>query len=156
MLGMCKVFFPEASTLTTRSTSISDPRAEPTADIGTDGDEGSSSTPSTSPPPPPPLPLQKCDSMVDLIFINDQSGSTCGDDQLPNAYFSAAYSFSLIETCTELKQGCNLGRGCETGDNRVQYKNNRVHKYEAQRRFIMDVTDTFMLNAQKHTRIGMV
>lgn len=30
-----------------------------------------------------------CKAMVDFIFVNDQSGSTCGEDQIPNDYFTA-------------------------------------------------------------------
>ena len=99
--------------------------------------------------------------MVDFIFVNDQSGSTCGEDQLPNDHFTTEVTgFDVdgepITTCKQLLESNGVYPGGDFNDGKIPYAGERVYKYEAQRRFMQDLLDQFQLDDVGKARFALV
>jgi hypothetical protein len=101
-----------------------------------------------------------CETEIDLIFLIDQSGSTCGDDQMPNEHFDAEYgkkveekNFDEATACSDILQ--EFGHFAEP-DGKVPYLGDRVYKHEAQRMFVRSIIDQLKLGSSRSTRVGMV
>lgn len=110
-------------------------------------------TTTTATPPEP-----SCEAMVDIVFLNDQSGSTCGEDRLPNDHFTAEYYHRksngvYITNCTYMLQA--NGKYPEP-DGKISYKGDRVYKHEAQRRFMLDLIDQFKLGSNANARVSLI
>jgi len=92
-----------------------------------------------------------CEMKLDLIFVVDESGSTCGDDQ--------EYSYNGL-TCKQILKKYNAyppGNGTKSTEGKIELAPGEwLYKYHAQREFVKLLVRQFAMGDEQDTRVGIV
>mmetsp|Transcript_75587 Transcript_75587/g.235320 ORF Transcript_75587/g.235320 Transcript_75587/m.235320 type:complete len:600 (-) Transcript_75587:124-1923(-) len=85
----------------------------------------------------------ECQGMIDLVFLIDESGSTCGPDLESTTYWQNQYGGLTCEALCRMPPP-----DWEEPDGKINYRGQRMYKYQAERQFVKDMIGQFTLGPE--------
>lgn len=85
----------------------------------------------------------ECQGMIDLVFLIDESGSTCGPDLESTTYWQNQYGDLTCEALCRMPPP-----DWEEPDGKINYRGQRMYKYQAERQFVKDMIGQFTLGPE--------